>query len=123
MRNANYSDNYIKNKNVNINHKLWLYQRCQVRIQLEKNNMHGKFWFMVLFISCRLSFANSSNTRCYSSTDGEMENDGFCTTRMYCHNASLVPSNPGECKNGEKCCIPHTLRRKRRGGLSGGSFY
>ncbi|CAB4013464.1 Hypothetical predicted protein [Paramuricea clavata] len=74
---------------------------------------YKKLWLILILMACHLfSTANSSNTRCYSSTDGEMENYGFCTTGLYCYNGSLVDSNPGECNSGEKCCIPNALRRR-----------
>ena len=79
--------------------------------------MRGEFWFMLLLISFRLlSSVNSSNVRCYSSTDGEWGNPGFCTTRLYCHNGSLVP-NAAKCKNGEKCCILQKRGKVQRSGL------
>ena len=80
-------------------------------------------WFILLLISCRLlSSVNSSNVRCYSSTDGEMENLGFCTTHLYCHNnlGTFVFPNEAKCKNGEKCCVPY--RRGRYSGAASTSF-
>ena len=80
-------------------------------------------WLILVLISCRvLSPVNSSNVRCYSSTDGEMENLGFCTTHLYCHNnlGTFVFPNEAKCKNGEKCCVPH--RRGRYSGAASTSF-
>ena len=74
-----------------------------------------KFWLSILLLAFyQIAVAKSSNKTCYSSTDSEMQNPGFCTTRSHCHNGSLVPPAVRTCKEGEQCCVPFSSRRKSR---------
>ena len=74
-----------------------------------------KFWLSILFLAFyQIAAAKSSNKTCYSSTDSEMENPGFCTTRSHCHNGSLVPPAVRTCKEGAQCCVPFSSKRKSR---------
>ena len=82
-----------------------------------------KFWLVVFFVAFyQISVAKSSKGTCYSSTDSEMENPGFCTIRSHCHHGSLVPPAIGKCKDGQQCCVPLPSKRKSRGRHIFGAF-